>query len=156
VQQGEATVVCWNCKTPNPPGRTFCQSCGQELSGHTESADSPEEVRKKDAILVRHCETIGRDEREIERSIDVDVPMIRDSGGEATRAHAAVFAHNGNARPWQNQPVGTAEDVFDFLSGYVELGYRHLVFYFPAPFDEETMTRIANEIRPRLLALITA
>ncbi len=117
---------------------------------------SPDDVREKDAVLVAHCESIGRDEREIERSIDVGVPMIRDSRSEASSAHAKIFAHNGNATLWENQPVGTADDVFEFLAPYVALGYRHLVFYFPAPFDEETMTRLANEIRPRLEAITRA
>jgi hypothetical protein len=31
-----------------------------------------------------------------------------------------------------------------------------LVFYFAAPYDEETMTRLATEVRPRLEALISA
>ena len=34
------------------------------------------------------------------------------------------------------------------------LGYHHLVFYWPAPYDEESMVRMANEVRPRLEALI--
>jgi hypothetical protein len=37
---------------------------------------------------------------------------------------------------------------------FVELGYRHLIFGFPSPYDEETMTRLATEVRPRLEALI--
>jgi hypothetical protein len=52
--------------------------------------------------------------------------------------------------------VGTPEEVFEFLAAYLELGYHHLVFYFPPPFDEESMTRLAIEIRPRLEALVAA
>jgi alkanesulfonate monooxygenase SsuD/methylene tetrahydromethanopterin reductase-like flavin-dependent oxidoreductase (luciferase family) len=115
---------------------------------------SPANVAQKDAILVEHCDAIGRDERELERSIDVGVPVIRDSHDEALRVQASIFKHNGNAEIWQDQPVGTADEVYDFLAPYVELGYHHLVFYYPAPFDEETMTRMATEVRPRLQALI--
>jgi alkanesulfonate monooxygenase SsuD/methylene tetrahydromethanopterin reductase-like flavin-dependent oxidoreductase (luciferase family) len=35
------------------------------------------------------------------------------------------------------------------------IGYHHLVFYWPAPYDEETMVRMVNEVRPRLEALIS-
>ncbi|HKZ91568.1 MAG TPA: LLM class flavin-dependent oxidoreductase [Candidatus Limnocylindrales bacterium] len=114
----------------------------------------PAEVREKDAVLVGHCEVVGRDEREIERSIDVGVPTIRDSRAEAEAFNVSIFEGHGGAAPWANQPVGTAEDVFERLAEYVALGYHHLVFYFPKPFDEETMTRLATEIRPRLQALI--
>lgn len=35
---------------------------------------------------------------------------------------------------------------------YLEIGpgYRHLLAGFPAPYDEESMTRFAAEVRPRL------
>jgi alkanesulfonate monooxygenase SsuD/methylene tetrahydromethanopterin reductase-like flavin-dependent oxidoreductase (luciferase family) len=115
---------------------------------------SPAQVAEKDALLIEHCEAIGRDERTIERSIDVGVPTIRDSRREAKRVNASVFEGHGGAEPWLNQPFGTPEEVYEYLARYVRLGYHHLVFYFPKPFDEETMTRLATEVRPRLEALI--
>ena len=116
----------------------------------------PEEVREKDAWLIEHCATIGRDERTIERSIDVGVPTIRDSSAEAARINVALFEGHGGETPWGHQPVGTPEEVFEHLAAYVDLGYHHLVFYFPHPFDDETMTRMATEVRPRLEAIIAA
>lgn len=116
----------------------------------------PEQVREKDGWLIEHCETIARDERTIERSIDVGVPAIRDSSAEAGRVNEALFAGHGGETPWRHQPVGTPEEVYEHLAAYVELGYHHLVFYFPHPFDEETMTRLTTEVRPRLEAVIAA
>ena len=81
------------------------------------------------------------------------VPVIRDTQAEARRVVEALFAHNGGARPWTEQPVGTVDEVVAHCAPFVELGYRHLVFGFPAPYDEETMTRLATEVRPRLEAL---
>ena len=37
------------------------------------------------------------------------------------------------------------------LAPFVELGYRHVVFGFPAPYDEETMTRLISEVHARWL-----
>jgi alkanesulfonate monooxygenase SsuD/methylene tetrahydromethanopterin reductase-like flavin-dependent oxidoreductase (luciferase family) len=116
----------------------------------------PEQVREKDGWLVEHCEAIGRDERTIERSIDVGVPTIRDTALAARHVNDALFAGHGGETPWSHQPVGTPEEVVEHLAAYVELGYHHLVFYFPHPFDEETMTRLATEVRPRLEAIIAA
>lgn len=116
----------------------------------------PEQVLEKDGWLVEHCDAIGRDERTIERSIDVGVPTIRDSSAQARRVNDALFAGHGGEPPWSHQPVGTPEQVFEHLAAYVDLGYHHLVFYFPHPFDEETMTRLATEVRPRLEAVIAA
>jgi alkanesulfonate monooxygenase SsuD/methylene tetrahydromethanopterin reductase-like flavin-dependent oxidoreductase (luciferase family) len=105
-------------------------------------------VRRKEEILLRHCEAVGRDPKEIERTAGLGVVVIRDSREEARRVSDAIFERNGRAQPWENQPVGTPEDVAAYLAPYLELGYRHLIAGFPSPYDEETMTRLATEVAP--------
>src|SRR5574340_1659301 len=103
-------------------------------------------VRHKDAVLRAHCEAVGRDEAEIERTTGIGAVVIRDSAAEARRAwplaakmaSRAIFAANGQARLWSDQPVGTPEQVAEMLAPYVALGYRHLIAGFPAPYDEES------------------
>ncbi|MFI5255551.1 MAG: LLM class flavin-dependent oxidoreductase, partial [Candidatus Limnocylindrales bacterium] len=107
-------------------------------------------VEEKDAILRRHCETVGRDEAEIERTTNVGVVVIRDSEAEARRIFADIFEHNGRARHWLDQPVGTPEQVADRLAPFAGIGFRHLIAGFPAPYDEESMTRFATDVRPLL------
>ena len=85
-----------------------------------------ENVRHKDEVLRRHCDEIGRDPAEIERTTGVGVCIIRDDPAEAKRVLEATFRANGNARPWQNQVVGTPEQVAEMLRPY--LGHR-----IPAP-----------------------
>jgi alkanesulfonate monooxygenase SsuD/methylene tetrahydromethanopterin reductase-like flavin-dependent oxidoreductase (luciferase family) len=109
-----------------------------------------EDVRDAEATLVRHCEAVGRDEREIERTLGTGTVVIRDSREEARRVHVAMFARNGDARLWDDQPVGTPEDLVERFAPYVEMGYRHLIAGFPSPYDEESMTRFATEVRPKL------
>ena len=110
-------------------------------------------VRRKEAILREHCATVGRDEREIERTTGIGTVFIRDDRAEAERLFHAAFERNRVARHWQDQPVGTVEDVVEHLAPYVELGYRHLIAGVPADYDEESMTRLINEVKPRLEAL---
>jgi alkanesulfonate monooxygenase SsuD/methylene tetrahydromethanopterin reductase-like flavin-dependent oxidoreductase (luciferase family) len=109
-----------------------------------------EAVRRKEAILLEHCEAVGRDPSEIERTTGVGVVFIRDDRAEAQRGFRAAFERNRVARPWENQPVGTPEDVAEMLAPYVALGYRHLVAGFPADYDEETMSRFVTEVKPML------
>ena len=52
--------------------------------------------------------------------------------------------------------VGTPDDVFAHLAPLVEAGYHHLICGFPAPYDRESMERLATEVRPRLEALVRA
>ncbi len=107
-------------------------------------------VRQKEAVLRQHCEAVGRDEREIERTTGIGVVVIRDSHAEAQRVFEHLFAQNGNAKLWTAQPVGTPEEVAEMLAPYLEIGYRHLVAGFPAPYDEESMVRLIGEVKPLL------
>ena len=107
-------------------------------------------VRRKDAILVKHCVDVGRDPAEIERTSGLGTVVIRDSRAEAVRIQREIAARNGGARVWTDQPVGTPEDVAEHLAPFVEFGYRHLIAGFPSPYDEESMTRLATEVRPVL------
>jgi alkanesulfonate monooxygenase SsuD/methylene tetrahydromethanopterin reductase-like flavin-dependent oxidoreductase (luciferase family) len=111
-------------------------------------------LAEKEALLLAHCEAEGRDEREIERTAAMGAPLIRDTPEAAHAAYADLFAHNGGAAPWTGMPVGTVEQVVDHCARIVTQGYRHLIFGFPAPYDDETMTRLATEVRPRLESLI--
>jgi alkanesulfonate monooxygenase SsuD/methylene tetrahydromethanopterin reductase-like flavin-dependent oxidoreductase (luciferase family) len=81
-------------------------------------------------------------------------PLIRDTPAAARAVLDALFAHNGRARTWEAMPVGTPDQIVEHCAAYVAQGYRHLIFGFPAPYDEETMSRLATEVRPRLEALI--
>ncbi len=114
---------------------------------------SLETVRRKEAILRRHCEEVGRDEREIERTTGIGVVVIRDSREEARRLFEEQFARNRIGRLWEDQPVGTPEDVVERLAPYLEIGYRHLIAGFPATYDEESMTRLITEVKPALQKL---
>jgi F420-dependent oxidoreductase-like protein len=109
-----------------------------------------ESVKRKEAILLEHCEREGRDPSEIERTTGIGTVIIRDSREEARRVFEDMFAANGKARIWEDQPVGTPEDVVEKLAPFPEIGYRHLIAGFPPPHDEESMTRLATEVRPAL------
>jgi alkanesulfonate monooxygenase SsuD/methylene tetrahydromethanopterin reductase-like flavin-dependent oxidoreductase (luciferase family) len=109
-----------------------------------------ETVRRKEAILLEHCAAVGRDPAEIERTTGIGTVFIRDDGAEAERASRSAFERNRVARLWRDQPVGTPEDVAERLAPYLEIGYRHLVAGIPAPYDEESMTRLVTEVKPML------
>lgn len=112
-----------------------------------------EMVRRKEAILLEHCAAVGRDPAEIERTTGIGTIFIRDDRAEAERVFHEAFERNRIARHWEDQPVGTPEDVAEMLAPYVEIGYRHLVAGVPATYDEESMTRLVTEVKPLLEAM---
>ena len=134
-------------------GRKVTLRLVAEFADISNIGGSPANVQDAEAALLAHCEAVGRDERTIERSIDVGVPTIRDARADAFRVKRELFAAQ-QSDEWLNQPTGTPEEVFEWLARYVEMGYHHLVFYWPAPYDLETMERMVTEVRPRLEAMI--
>jgi alkanesulfonate monooxygenase SsuD/methylene tetrahydromethanopterin reductase-like flavin-dependent oxidoreductase (luciferase family) len=111
-----------------------------------------ENVRRKDEILRRHCDEVGRDDAEIERTAGMGVCIIRDDPREAARVHDELFVRHGGARPWKDQLVGPPELVAERMRPFLEIGFRHFIVGFPAPHDAESMERLATEVRPMLEA----
>lgn len=111
-----------------------------------------ENVRRKDEILRRHCDEVGRDESEIERTTGVGTCIIRDDPAEAQRVFTEMFARNGGATPWTDQLVGTPEQVTEKLRPFLGIGFRHFIVGFPSPYDAESMERLMTEVKPALAA----
>jgi len=112
-------------------------------------------VRHKDEVLRRWCDEFGRDESEIERTLNIGTVVIRDTPAEANRVLEVMHRHHAG---WENEPelAGTPDRIAETLVPYVELGFRHVYFDLPAPFDEETLERLVGEVKPRLADAVPA
>jgi alkanesulfonate monooxygenase SsuD/methylene tetrahydromethanopterin reductase-like flavin-dependent oxidoreductase (luciferase family) len=111
-----------------------------------------ERVKHKDEVLRRWCDEVGRDESEIERTLQGGVPIIRDTEAEARRVGAAMAERNSGWRGPRDGPFGPAELVAEKWAPYFELGFEHIYVDCPAPFDHETLERLAREVKPMLEA----
>jgi len=115
-----------------------------------------DELAEKERALAGHCEAVGRDEQAIERTAGMGPCFIRDSREEAFTVMADVFADNGNAKTWTDMPVGHPSHIVEHCKPYLDAGYRHLIFGSPAPYDDETLERLATEVRPELEAYLAS
>ena len=112
---------------------------------------TPDFLRHKVEVLLRHCEDVGRDPAEIEFSAGCK-PVIRDSAEEARRVWEAQMAHNRTPMSdvidddtfW----VGTPEQIAETMSAQKALGFHTFIAEVPAPYDDETLDRWINEVRP--------
>jgi len=109
-------------------------------------ADAPHKL----AVLDGHCADVGRDPREIERTLDCAV-FIRDSAAAARAALEASCAALGVDVPppdssfhWTGTPSEIAERVRDFVA----LGFTTITCEFQPPYDEESLERLVGEVRP--------
>jgi len=75
-----------------------------------------ENVKRKEAILLQHCATVGRDPAEIERTVGVGALTIRDTRAEAQRVAAAIFDRNGGARPGSTAQIGSPGEIAEALA----------------------------------------
>jgi F420-dependent oxidoreductase-like protein len=107
-----------------------------------------ERVRHKDEVLRRWCEDVGRDESEIERTLQGGSVVIRDTVEEARRAGQAIARQNG--LPDFSGPAETPELTAERLLPQIELGFHHVYFDVPAPYDRETLERLISDVKPLL------
>ncbi len=112
-------------------------------------------VRQKDEVLRRHCEKVGRDQAEIERTLQGGAVIIRDSVEEAREA-AKSLAERNHGYDGRVEIAGPPDLVVRRIAPYLELGFHHVYFDAPAPFDGETLERLVGEVKPRLQELVAA
>jgi alkanesulfonate monooxygenase SsuD/methylene tetrahydromethanopterin reductase-like flavin-dependent oxidoreductase (luciferase family) len=113
----------------------------------------PAEVKELDGVLRQHCEEVGRDEREIERSINLWM-IIRDSEAAARQEWAAEMELNRTPLARATEPsrpvFGTPETIAERLSEYCDVGFTTVMVEIPAPYDRETLERLAREVMPKV------
>lgn len=110
---------------------------------------TPETIAAADAILRAACEAAGRDEREIERTVSLNL-VIRRTRAEAERAWRD-WAERHRPQPDEADldVGGSLEEVAEALARYRDAGVRHPILIFRTPADVETMDRLA-ELRAAL------
>ena len=108
---------------------------------------TPESLAAADAVLRDACAAAGRDEREIERTTNLNLVIRRDRA-EAEAAWAEWCDIHLPKRE-QLDVGGSPSEVAEALIPYRDAGFGHVVLVFRSPFDLETMDRLA-EVLDRL------
>jgi len=109
---------------------------------------TPEEAAHKDAILRQWCEEVGRDQADIERTLSLGPLAIRDDPAEADKLVARFHEQNPNMT--RAVMTGSGDQITERVRAYVALGFRHVIYHLPAPYDQETLERFVTEVRPNL------
>jgi alkanesulfonate monooxygenase SsuD/methylene tetrahydromethanopterin reductase-like flavin-dependent oxidoreductase (luciferase family) len=111
----------------------------------------PDELVHKDEVLRRHCDDVGRNPDEIERSVGCKV-TIRPTEAEAERARRALLEHNRTPLATVADDhtfwTGTPEQVAETMTAYRRIGFSTFIVELPAPFDLETMEFLVTTVKP--------
>jgi F420-dependent oxidoreductase-like protein len=103
-----------------------------------------DEVRGRLDILAEHCADVGRDIATIEKT--VSFPMVlRDDSAHAETAYRALLDANG-APDAGDVPVllCSRAEAADRIGPYAEMGFATVIVRMPAPYDRETIDRMAD------------
>jgi alkanesulfonate monooxygenase SsuD/methylene tetrahydromethanopterin reductase-like flavin-dependent oxidoreductase (luciferase family) len=100
---------------------------------------TPDSLAASDAILHEHCRAIGRDEAEIERTVNLNV-VVRATRAQAERAWTSYVAtHRPREGEGQLLVGGSVGQVADALAAYARVGFHHPILIFRTPWDLETI-----------------
>ena len=115
----------------------------------------PDAIAAHDVVLRGHCVDLGRDERDIARTVTQDV-VIRDSEAEALAAYDELAAIHDLAEKTGSESgaryvllAGPPADIAARLREYEAVGVDEVMWIFRHPFDLETIARV-GEVRTAL------
>ena len=110
-----------------------------------------EEVRRKNAVLDRYCQEVGRDPRGVLRTHFTSWLMLAPTE-EAAQAKLAHYYPEGiNEEQQFSRVVGTPAQVAATYQSLVEAGMQYFVVQTLDAADTETIELLAREVVPRVL-----
>lgn len=110
---------------------------------------TPEVIRHKLAVLARHAEEAGRDVAAITPLTSVRPDLVlRERATDVASQLERVRARFRMSEPPPMNPIHTVDALIERLVALWRAGARGFILYFMAPFDHETIERIASEVRP--------
>jgi len=112
----------------------------QHADGWNLAFITPEVFRRKNDVLNAHCDRLGRDGAEIERTVNVALAwkeddLVRQFGGAAEYIGTTALK-------------GSTQQVIDQVAAYRDAGAETVIVALRAPFDDEGLDRFAEEVLP--------
>jgi len=115
----------------------------------------PATFARLSATLDAHCAALGRDPGTIRRTAGVPPIHIRATRDAARRSLAEALARHHRLEPAEADATaaadpfaGTVDEVIAALAAYADAGADEVIAEWPAPFDEETLERLAAALPP--------
>jgi alkanesulfonate monooxygenase SsuD/methylene tetrahydromethanopterin reductase-like flavin-dependent oxidoreductase (luciferase family) len=112
---------------------------------------APDVIRHKLEVLAAHCAEIGRDPAEVMplTSVRPDI-VLRDRTADVRAQVERVRIRSRGTEPEAMNEIHTVDALVERCTQLWAAGARGFIMYFKAPFDHETIERIATEVRPKL------
>ena len=108
-----------------------------------------EDYRRKLDALAGHCRAVGRDPRDIRKSLVLQAYLGTTEAEVQGRTERMARLRNTTAEILRRQAVvGTPEQAAEQLTPFVELGVGDFILGTRAPADRETLTLFIEQVAP--------
>jgi F420-dependent oxidoreductase-like protein len=116
------------------------------------SMDS-ETLTRKQALLDRYCEEIGRDSATLRRSLEVPIAVATDPSTLRKRTERVIRARGYPAdRAADMFIAGSPEQCIEKIQRYVAMGFDELMLITLEPFDDDELECFAENVLPAFAA----
>ncbi len=148
---------------PHPPivigtggEKKMLRLVAEKANGWNYGALTPDQFKEKASILRKHCEKVGRNFDEIEKSLELYV-FIAESSEKAESIKKMYWESVPKGEKLQHiiqdlymktSLTGTPRDVEEMVREYVKVGVDHLVLVFPGKHRFEMMKMFGEKVLP--------
>ncbi len=111
------------------------------------SGGSAERMGHLVAVLRRHCDAIGRDHEEIEKTVITSLCYRAGAEREtAALGRAAAMSRGTPEEARKNIMIGGPDECFATIERYAKVGVTHFIFSMTPPYMEDEIQRFAEEV----------
>jgi F420-dependent oxidoreductase-like protein len=115
------------------------------------SGGSAEHMGHLIAALNSHCDAIGRDAAEIEKTVITSLCYRAGAQREKeVMARAAAMSRGAPQEARKNVVIGSAEECLETIERYRKAGVTHFIFSMTPPYMEEEIQGFAEEVMPKV------
>jgi F420-dependent oxidoreductase-like protein len=139
-------------QNPHPPvligggGEQLTLRVVARLADRANFGGNPEEFAHKCEVLQRHCDAVGRDYDEIEKTWSPEI-HVRESEADVRAIGGSTFGEPFDS--WQaGNLVGTPQQVIDRIGAYRELGVSSFIAWNRDYPSTETLALVAEQVIP--------
>jgi len=118
------------------------------------STGSPESFADLIGVLREHCDAVGRDPDEIEKTVMMPVCYTADKETQDLVLQLLAGAFGLDPEQAREQTmVGERDECLERIAKYVEVGCTHFIFMLIPPYDHDQLQGFAEEVIPAARAL---
>jgi alkanesulfonate monooxygenase SsuD/methylene tetrahydromethanopterin reductase-like flavin-dependent oxidoreductase (luciferase family) len=130
----------------------YADACNLGAAAWAGHAYTPEDARRKLAILGRHCEALGRSANAVLRTALLTTLLAESR--TAAQAKLALIPPQRLAFLERLVVAGTPEDAIQRVRTLLEVGFQYVMFFLPAA-DWESLELLARRVLPSVAGLTT-